>query len=134
MHAERLLKLAQHLETGKLGHDRFDFNYYNAKFNCGTAGCAIGECPTVFPDDWILSGADLPIYREARYDCGLHGTVCESGMAFFEISRLVYEHLFIPLGQRAGQFGGETLTRSATKEQVAANIRAFVAKAVADAT
>ncbi len=33
------------------------------KHNCGTAGCAIGYCPVIFPDDWG--------YREKRsYDGG----------------------------------------------------------------
>lgn len=52
---KRLRKLADHLMHGKLGHKRFDFNEYNLpsegfdEKGCGTAGCAIGECPIVFP-------------------------------------------------------------------------------------
>ncbi len=58
MHRERLLKLAEHLEHGELGHDYFDIQSFNegssAKKPCGSAGCAIGECPIVFPHDWVF--------------------------------------------------------------------------------
>ena len=47
MNRERLLRLADHLDHGKLGHEEFDFKQYNdtTESMCGTAGCAIGECP-----------------------------------------------------------------------------------------
>lgn len=54
--ARRLLKLAEHLERGKLGHKTFDMGTLNSgprdKKGCGTSGCAIGECPIVFPKYW----------------------------------------------------------------------------------
>lgn len=44
---DRLLKIAEHLEAGKLGHKKFDFRYFNngAKDarGCGTSGCAVGS-------------------------------------------------------------------------------------------
>lgn len=60
IHKNRLLKLAAHLEKGKLGHKVFAFAYINAnarglelkRNGCGTMGCAIGECPIAFPNDW----------------------------------------------------------------------------------
>ena len=61
---ERLEKLANHLLHGKLGHETFDFSKYNngsfGKYAeerlkyCGTAGCAIGECPFVF-EEWLFN-------------------------------------------------------------------------------
>lgn len=60
MNKERLLKLAEHLEVGELGHEVFDFTVYGG---CGFAGCALGECPTVFPDDWAFRGL-TPMLRD----------------------------------------------------------------------
>lgn len=51
MNKRRLLKLATHLETGKLGHRHFYFGAYNlgavTANKCGTSGCAIGELPII---------------------------------------------------------------------------------------
>jgi hypothetical protein len=57
---DRLLKLAKHLEGRRLGHKKFDFTIFSeGKLNragtCGTSGCAIGECPTLFPRDWRMT-------------------------------------------------------------------------------
>ncbi len=62
MNKERLLALADHLERGKLGHEKFDFGCYNNTDSnvCGTAGCGIGECPILFP--MIGSGA-IRVYQ-----------------------------------------------------------------------
>jgi len=65
---KRLEKLANHLLTGKLGHEKFDFAVLNTvkrdrngypigKFNdnnCGTMGCALGELPIVDPKNWTF--------------------------------------------------------------------------------
>jgi len=126
MHAERLLKLAQHLETGKLGHDGFDFKVYHDEGDCGTVGCAIGECPTVFPDDWEIDRHE-PVLRG-------YSSQAQSAMNFFFINRPQYHHLFVPNMQKPSQFGGVDLDGDATKEQVAANIRSFVAKKLADSS
>jgi hypothetical protein len=129
MNAERLLKLAEHLETGKLGHEKFDFSYYNASDelgaahlspNCGAVGCAIGECPIVFPDEWRFNDQGFPV-------TGLHFNSTDSGKEFFRLSEEEYEHLFLPHHQDYDRFGGVDLNDHATKELVAANIRAFVA-------
>lgn len=137
MNAERLLKLADHLENGKLGHKKFDFSayhadefghYYKEPENCGHLGCAIGECPVVFPEDW---GFGL--------DCGLDyvplllngegfGDPELSSMNFFGLTWEEHMHLFNPCAQDTDAYGGVDLAGDATKEQVASNIRAFVAK------
>jgi len=66
LHKDRLLKLAQHLESGKLGHRIFDMRHWNEgpydKKGCGTAGCAIGECPLVFPKEWIFKKGQTGYY------------------------------------------------------------------------
>lgn len=58
MRLDRLMKLAEHLESGTLGHDNFDFSAWNRgnrkENNCGTNGCALGECPILFPKEWFF--------------------------------------------------------------------------------
>jgi hypothetical protein len=128
MNAERLLKLAEHLETGKLGHEQFDFGHYNVDLDlnaagpkCGAFGCAIGECPILFPDDWKFDGCGLPSLRI--------GSVYASSDArsFFDIDISECDHLFYPDSQVPDLHGGVNLGICATKEEVAANIRSFVA-------
>lgn len=64
---DRLLQLADHLEKGKLIHREFNFYYFNFgeedETGCGTAGCAIGECPAIFPE-WKFDYS-FPVFNEA---------------------------------------------------------------------
>lgn len=115
---KRLIKLAEHLETGKLGHKRFDFNVYNnvSEPRCGTAGCAIGECPILFPSYWKWDYSGDPALR--RGDSKAYS-------AFFEITQEEYKLLFIPSEEPFG------LPPTATRKQVAKNIRDFVAAKLA---
>lgn len=68
MKIQRLLKLARHLQKGKLGHLEFNFYDWHQTFKhastykhysvpksqqrsyCGFAGCAVGEIPVAFPE------------------------------------------------------------------------------------
>ena len=132
MNKQRLLKLAKHLESGKLGHKVFDFNIINSNKSsngyellrspntCGTHGCAIGELPIVFPKIFNFSISGV-IGRKKR-KCSIED--------FFDIDESQYFHLFgpylqvsewIPEGLTSGHFG-----KSATRENVAKNIRWFV--------
>ena len=125
MNTERLLQLATHLESGKLGHEKFDFSIYNNNYispTCGTAGCAIGECPILWPKDWCFNETGRPRYRFT--DWGTEGSARE----WFNIDSSEFGHLFIPYEQDCDVFGGVDLTEIATATQVASNIRAFVAK------
>ncbi|MES2212604.1 MAG: hypothetical protein V4490_05645 [Pseudomonadota bacterium] len=117
---ERLRKLADHLLHGKLGHEKFDFSQYNNTEEniCGAAGCAIGECPIAFPDDWEF-GSDGEPELMAGEETEL------SGKIYFNLDRSQYRHLFLPEDQDTEEFGGEWLSDSATKEQVAHNILEF---------
>lgn len=123
MHKQRLLKLAQHLETGKLGHEEFNFMVYNSFRNesdrgqtCGYAGCAIGECPIVFPDEWEFSWSGRPMLKTYS-SVGL-----EAAEDFFEICPKTCRFLFV------ARMYDNMLEENATRYQVATNIRAFVAK------
>ncbi len=131
IYKERLLKLVDHLENGKLGHKKFDFRFWNSSkgcipmYNseCGYMGCAIGECPIAFPNEWIfLRGIPVLDTRETMYSS--YG----SGMTFFGLDREEFVHLFKPNEQKVSIYGGKFLNNDATKEQVAQNIRDFVIK------
>lgn len=130
---KRLLKLADHLEGGKLGHKKFYFGMWNtdeeltqlATNGCGYAGCAIGECPAAFKRSWkwksgapVLIGLRLP--RDQQFDS------FASAQKFFGLSMMEANHLFIPMRQFTNTLGGRELSRTATKTQVARNIRTFV--------
>jgi hypothetical protein len=125
LYKERLLKLAQHLETGDLGHNHFYFGDYNQNGTvtnpCGTQGCAIGECPIVFPDDWEFledDGEFLPVLEG-------YWTPRVSGMDFFGLDRKEYDGLFIPYCDLPWDVGLH-LASTATQWEVAQNIRRFV--------
>lgn len=126
MNKERLEKLATHLESGKLGHEKFDFNRWNADKDgdspareCGYAGCAIGECPIVFAEDWEF-------FYKPRLKASFSGPL-SCARRFFSISDEAANHLFLPDSQDCPRYGGHILGIAATPAQVAANIRAFIA-------
>lgn len=111
MNAERLLKLADHLENGKLFTPKFDIT----RWHCSTSGCAIGECPGLFPDEW-------------RFDSGLptlKGKFDPLGSAedFFGLNGKQAEYLF--LDKEYGDYEDD-LANMITKKTVAKRIRDFV--------
>lgn len=130
---ERLLILAEHLEKGKLGHDQFSLMVFDRITPCGTAGCAIGECPTIWPDHWDMWHS-RPILKDSEDAVGGF----DAAMLFFDIPANAVEVLF-DLAYESKQaadedmyyepppafLGVEQLNGDATKEEVAANIRLF---------
>ena len=135
---DRLAQIADHLEKGQLIHPVFDFRYFNtcdddetplpphAPPHCGTNGCAVGEFPAIWPQDWHFDTKDpfsaLPRLRHA-HNKHVESDVCD----WLGLDMNAYYHLFVPSSQEPGDFGGQVLYRDATKDQVAANIRAFIA-------
>jgi len=121
LYINRLLNLAEHLEFGNLGHDKFNLSVFSTKSKyvlCETAGCALGECPTAFPDDWKWSESYHPTYKgKSPFD---------SAILFFNISVGATLHLFATDTQYPLLYGGKVLEKNATKEDVANNIREFV--------
>lgn len=115
----RLRQLAEHLLHGKLGHKKFNFSSYNtSKDSCGTAGCAMGECPILWPKHFRFEHYEVMLN-------GLHSST-QSGMEWFNLTSNQYSHLFIYYSQSPELYGGEgSLGFNATKEQVASNILAF---------
>lgn len=106
IHRRRLLKLIRHLERGKLGHPVFDFSCFNEgeKVNgCRTNGCAIGECPVIFPKKWrfrmfIDWPEEVPVIKGLN-TLRVDGDYCiESASQFFGVSYDVAFEMFTPNG------------------------------------
>lgn len=135
---ERLLALAQHLETGQMGHETFDFMVFNVTSNkkfpgagvCGTDGCALGECPIVFPDDWefehnhascpkLIRPVELGIPKDQTNHTFDHAA------AYFSIEMNEVLLLFKE-GSDPFNIPIEPSPHDVTKEEVAAKLRAFV--------
>ena len=128
---ERLRKLAYHLLNGKLGHEVFDFATFNegskGSNTCGTAGCAIGECPVIWPEEWHFEDEGYyPILKSRTEVWPSH-----SAQEFFSISDEECDYLFFPEEQfrlfdnypYVGLL--DELPFSATKQEVAENILFF---------
>lgn len=139
MNAERLLTLAAHLKSDRRGHKIFDFRFVTSglrdeeRHGCGTAGCALGELPVVWPDAWDF-GEPLTTMsfnysvrlksQDWSYACGLsaHSGACE----WFELSEDEVSALFYANKILAGISPIQALPNSATAKQVADRFIAFV--------
>ena len=118
----RLLKLAEHLESGTLGHANFDFRVSNIgetdKKGCGSTGCALGELPILFPKQWRFQAGCVILRIDST------GDLFHDSAAFFGIDLIDAERLFIPgvlcLWNDAVLYG------KASRYDVAASIRQFV--------
>jgi hypothetical protein len=134
MRTDRLRQLAEHLLHGKLIHEVFDFNFFNYTPNeslilkgCGTNGCAIGECPAVWPDDWSFNAFGMPTVRGNNK----YTNSAASGEKWFELTHDEFRLLFMPFGGQPSWLEAYNLSVlrqlpwDATKEQVANNILTF---------
>lgn len=127
----RLLKLADHLESGKLGHEKFDFSVINiGPFDikgCGWVGCALGELPIVFPRQWRFTQSEIflnawnPLLKSKST-----GNVFSDAMKFFGITEDEAHQLFAPNSFRHRPWAKKVLGDSATSRQVAGSIRKFI--------
>jgi len=117
---KRLLKLADHLESDKRGHDLFDFGVYHRLGGCGTSGCGLGECPTLWKSWKFIEGFPRVKGMEVR----------ESAEFWFELSISEAIYLFYPAGMGWRSNVGVLLNHTATAHEVAENMRAFVAMKV----
>lgn len=131
IYKKRLLKLAKHLKRGKLGHKKFDFSYLNADEygsemthnGCGTLGCAIGECPFVFPKHWKFLNGGVVLFGTKKNKLWLGLSQAEK---FFGLDEEERWHLFHPISQTPELYGGRNLGYRARPKSVAANIEAFI--------
>lgn len=135
-YGDRLLKLANHLENWrkdkKVGHKEFNFSTISTSEStdvCGSAGCAVGELPVVFPRhfkyDKIGEEAIAPVLKK---DNDLIDFAAAE--VFFDLEKDDVYGLFAPNSQQSLSNYYETLFKSlpayATPKQVARNIRKFV--------
>jgi len=118
IHKERFIEMANHLLYGELGHKEFNYNTVNScmPYECGTAGCAMGEMPIIWSESWKFSEISI-----SHVD-GM------SLLEWFGVSGDEARHLFLAYCQVPDKHGGEHLDRKAKKEQVANNIFAFLKK------
>lgn len=130
MNTERLLKLADHLESGKLLHPMFDYTVYNLVDDqseeeiesaggnvCGTAGCAIGEAPAIWPDKFKFDRNYVVLKNSVGEDSE---STCTIFSEWFGISTMDYRFLFLPCDL------DNPLSQSASPKEVAQHIRKFV--------
>ena len=123
MQVDRLLKLVAHLKAGRPGgHAQFDFGSWHvgvpADGHCGTLGCALGECPVVFPEDWDFTDGQ-PCYKGEAF----HVHAAER---FFEIPYWDAYAMFLPEEPRWWASGQE-LSEEAAALEVAESIEQYVA-------
>jgi hypothetical protein len=133
--AKRLNRLGRHLLKGKLGHKKFDFRFYNVHFLgngkaeatpkvCGTAGCAIGECPILFPDMWQFSDTGFPELRGDRII-----STFGSAREFFGLEYFEFRHLFVPkAGHENRKTNPNQISGKASRKVVGRRILNFVRK------
>ena len=157
LHLLRLKKLADHLQTGKLGHDVFNINVYNenpvptpienspdsdyipsteADYHegCAVMGSAIGECPIVFPAEWVFAKSNdgplgisyTPVLRDIP-NISMNSPIV-SAFHFFQIAYPEYEHLFTAHNQAPLKLGGGFLRINAKPQDVAFNLYEFIKK------
>ena len=118
MRTDRLKKLANHLLNKELGHDEFDFGVFSKGhvFNedCGTRGCAVGECPIIWPKQWKFDeNNELPKLRTLEDPCPI-----DHAAEWFDLTLKEARRLFSPTPNG--------LRSKATKDEVAEEILALV--------
>ena len=134
MNTERLRKVEAHLRSGKLGHRVFDFARFNAGFSeiydekgCGSHGCALGELPFIFPEEWAFSKTGLrdpywfnnmAVFRKSSLD---------QAALFFDLTFAEICQLFVPFEPSTEErFGIYPLPYKASPKEVADNIDLFI--------
>lgn len=110
----RLRKLARHLRSGKLGHKEFNFGVWNDASGprCGTAGCAIGECPILFREDWRFDSIGFPVLRKRTKEAKREPEAAEDtesaamqyfGLRLYEVCRLFTPSPELPVYSTAAE-------------------------------
>jgi len=136
MDTARLLKLADHLESGKLGHQVFDFGVVNAMLykkyprqvphGCGTHGCAIGELPILFPRSWgWIDGDPVLEKKPVHYTRNLRISLNQRVAGFFGIAEEAAELLFVA-HRFCAVWNKKPLSRNSGRKVVADSLRRFV--------
>lgn len=97
---------------------------------CTTVGCAIGECPYIWPDAWVFDHVTkLPVLRAKelgtlwRFDSN---SVIAHAREWFGLSEDEVNHLFMPAYMVDDIEEGSVLPADASADEVLANIRKFI--------
>lgn len=132
MRFDRLHILWEFLTTEKIPGREWDFSFVNStgdkheKFNCGTAGCLIGEIPVIWKELKFST-----VNRGITYK-GLNSF--DSVVEFFEINLeearqlFNYKDVYVP-EIPAIYYKSKSLKESSTRPQIAANLKKFIIKA-----
>lgn len=129
---DRLAKLANALYNEDLGSETFDFGQWTdgevtPEHPCGTAACAIGQAPYLWPQYWrvIPYNREISLRQSTALSGNRNGRTIEDICAFFGISHEAARHLFIPGHQDPHSYGGSFTDYDASAKDVADNIKAF---------
>jgi hypothetical protein len=102
--------------------DTFDFGIVYREYDCGSAGCKIGELPLVFPDDFVfvngLRVEDESLSRQVQLKDRDTWSSFEAAEKFFGLTSSQAQHLFSPGLQI---YGEDLLSPWSTREAVNAN-------------
>ena len=128
---ELLQILHDHLLYGVLGHECFNIGVFSSgprrENGCGTAGCAVGECTVVWPNEWAWDIKWDPVLRSKLDGQGFCADFpINHAREFFSLTDDETLHLFTAGGQNTERYGGVELRYNATKEEVAHNISEFI--------
>lgn len=125
---DRLRILANHLLRGKLGHKKFNLKVLNVENgrtiygHCGTEGCAAGELPIAFPNEWQFGDTDYKVVSlKTGKSCGDWMDIKE----FFKIKQTHLTTLFFSEDYSGGIPQMERLKKNASKTAVAKNMIKF---------
>ena len=133
----RLARLAKHLEAGRPGgHAVFDFNVValagdaeTPTGHCGSAGCAIGELPVVWPRYWAFEPVAADGYMPPYLLRGDEFTLPRAVAKWFGIPVADVYGLFYPGEER--WWNPQRLSGTASAQDVAAGIRQYIAACAA---
>ncbi len=140
MRSDRLLVLAAHLKSDRRGHKKFDFSCFSQgprdpeRHWCGSAGCALGELPVVWPYAWefgrsalFFDGVTYAVKLKTQNLVHANTSSAHAGaVEWFELSDAEVHALFHSAYVLPGETPIEALPESATAEQVADRFIAFV--------
>ena len=138
MRSDRLLVLAAHLKSDRRGHKRFAMWTVTQgprdpeRYGCGTAGCAFGELPVVWPEIWEFARykpKSKEYYVKLKSQDSSHRSVqatIHGAMEFFELEEVEVDALFFSGHSHNRPALIPVLQSGCTAKQVADRFIAFV--------
>lgn len=127
MRFDRLHRLYDFMTETPLPIERkWDFGDINTGgqangWSCGSAGCAMGEFPLIWPREWEFTACS--VFLKNKNGCGAFGDAAE----FFGLTHGEANHLFDPDSQtKRHDPKCSFLTRKSTRREVARNLKSFI--------